>query len=191
VPRTFAVDAGLEIRLLEDGHAADLFRITNLNRQYLRQWLPWVDKTTSVEHVRGYIARVLEAFHHNELFSGGIWYQGRLHGGIGWHKVDWENRKTALGYWLDASLQGRGIVTRCCQRLIDYLVDEVKLHRLEIHCATGNTKSCAIPQRLGFRREGVLREAEWVNDRFVDLVAWSMLAREWRERRLHHLPPKG
>ena len=53
------------------------------------------------------------------------------------------------------------------------------MHRVEIRCATGNTRSCAIPQRLGFTRECVLREAEWVNDRFLDLVVWSLLEQDY------------
>jgi ribosomal-protein-serine acetyltransferase len=63
------------------------------------------------------------------------------------------------------------------------LFDEVELHRVTIQCGTGNHRSCAIPERLGFSREGVLREAEWVNDRWVDLVVWGMLASDWRSRR--------
>jgi ribosomal-protein-serine acetyltransferase len=64
--------------------------------------------------------------------------------------------------------------------MLDYLFDELGLHRVEIRCGTGNTRSCAIPERLGFTREGVLRQGEWVNDRWVDLVVWGMLEVEWR-----------
>ena len=60
-----------------------------------------------------------------------------------------------------------------------YLFDDLALHRVTIQCGTGNQRSCAIPQRLGFTREGVMREAEWVNDRWVDLVVWGMLSPDW------------
>jgi ribosomal-protein-serine acetyltransferase len=46
-----------------------------------------------------------------------------------------------------------------------------------------NTKSCAIPERLGFMREGLIREGEWVNDRWLDLLTWGMLEHDWRARR--------
>ncbi|MGD0868414.1 MAG: GNAT family protein [Bryobacteraceae bacterium] len=59
---------------------------------------------------------------------------------------------------------------------------EIGLHRGEIRRATGNTRSCAIPQRLAFTPEGVLREAEWVNPRWLDLAVWSMLEQDWRRR---------
>ena len=65
--------------------------------------------------------------------------------------------------------------------MLDYLFNELRLERMEIRCATGNTRSCAIPERLGFTREGVLRHGEWVNDRWVDLVVWGMLQEDWRD----------
>jgi ribosomal-protein-serine acetyltransferase len=53
--------------------------------------------------------------------------------------------------------------------------------RLEIRCATHNHTTRAIPERLGFRQEGIARRAEWLYDHFVDLVVYSMLAVEWTQ----------
>ena len=61
--------------------------------------------------------------------------------------------------------------------------EELGLHRVEIRCGTGNLRSCAIPRRLGFTSEGVAREAEWVNDSWVDLFVWWMLEADWRRPR--------
>src|SRR3712207_9583243 len=57
---------------------------------------------------------------------------------------------------------------------------ELGLNRVGIACAVENEKSCAIPERLGFRNEGVQRQAEWLYDRFVDHVGYAVLASEWR-----------
>jgi RimJ/RimL family protein N-acetyltransferase len=51
---------------------------------------------------------------------------------------------------------------------------------LTIRAALENVRSRAIPQRLGFREEGVLREAERVGDGYLDIVVYSMLGTEWR-----------
>jgi ribosomal-protein-serine acetyltransferase len=59
---------------------------------------------------------------------------------------------------------------------------ELGLNRVVISCATENEKSCAIPERLGFRREGIERQAEWLYYRFVDHVTYSALASEWPRR---------
>ena len=71
-------------------------------------------------------------------------------------------------------------MTNACRTLVTYAFHEWGLNKVEIHCAVGNIRSRAIPTRLGFTQEGSLREAEWVNDHFVDLVIYGMLAREWQ-----------
>ena len=108
---------------------------------------------------------------------------GVLCGTVGCHPIDWSSRNCSLGYWIDAAHEGRGVITRCCGVMLDHVFDELGLHRAEIRCGTGNQRSCAVPQRLGFTREGVAREAEWVNDRWVDLVVWAILEEEWRRKR--------
>jgi ribosomal-protein-serine acetyltransferase len=71
------------------------------------------------------------------------------------------------------------MLTKACKKLVTYAFIEYRLNRVEIHCAIGNTHSRAIPERLGFTQEGVLREAAWLYDHFVDHVVYGMLAREW------------
>jgi ribosomal-protein-serine acetyltransferase len=52
---------------------------------------------------------------------------------------------------------------------------------VEVRAAPGNRRSRAIPERLGFRQEGILRDAEWLYDHYVDLVVYAMLADDWPE----------
>ena len=59
------------------------------------------------------------------------------------------------------------------------LCGAIGLHRLEIRCAVENHRSSAVPRRLGFLEEGILREAEWLYDHWVDLRVFSMLAQDW------------
>lgn len=173
----------IEIRQFEPRDAEAVFAAADRNRAYLRQWLPWVDQTKSPHQVRDFILRSLAQYQANLGPNAGIWMEGQFAGSIGCHPIDWVNKACSIGYWIDAGRQGQGIVTRCCECLLEYLFGEMGLHRVVIQCGTGNARSCAIPQRLGFTREGVLREAEWVNDRWVDLVVWSMLESEWQRRK--------
>src|SRR5262249_58667401 len=126
-----------------------------------------------------FFERVRQQFVEGRGPNAGIWIDGQLSGSIGCHAIEWANRNCSIGYWLDAALQGRGLITRCCAAFLDYLFVDVRLHRVTIQCGTGNHKSCSIPRRLGFEQEGVLRQAEWVNDRWVDLGVWGMLAADW------------
>ncbi len=73
------------------------------------------------------------------------------------------------------------MVTKSCRVLIDYAFNELKLNRVEMRCGVENKKSRNIPEKLGFREEGVVRQAGWLHDHFVDYVIYGMLASEWRD----------
>jgi ribosomal-protein-serine acetyltransferase len=71
-------------------------------------------------------------------------------------------------------------VTEAVRALFDHAVRALKLNRIEIRAGVDNTRSRAIPARLGFKQEGILRQAERVGDRFVDHLVYAMLAEDWR-----------
>ena len=177
------VAPGIVLKLFEPQDAETIFAAADRDRAYLRQWLPWVDRTLAPADVRHFIVKTVRPqWEDGRGPQCGIWIDGVFSGGMGCHPIDWLNRSCSVGYWVAATAQGRGIVTRCCSAMIDYLFDDLHLHRVVIQCGTGNHRSCAVPQRLGFTREGIARGAEWVNDRWVDLITWSMLDDEWRAR---------
>ena len=91
------------------------------------------------------------------------------------HRIDERNRATSIGYWLDASHQGQGLMSMAVQAVLDYSFDTLKLHRVELRAAIENQPSRAIPERLGFQQEGIARDAEWLYDHFVDLVVYAKL----------------
>ena len=175
------ISPGIEVRSLSEADAPLLFYIVDRNREHLRTWLPWVDRTHSPDDVRAFIAGVTARMDAGDELHAAIWIDGDIAGAIGHHLIDHPNRSSSLGYWIAEEQQGKGVITRCCHTLLDYLFDERGMHRVEIRCGTGNARSGAVPQRLGFRRDGVLRQAQWVNDRWIDLVVWSMLDTEWRK----------
>ena len=173
---TFAISENLSLTTLEFGHAEDLFRLTDVNRAYLRRWLPWLDGIRIVEDTRAFIRATLAQTRENNGFQTVIVSHGRVAGVVGHHHVDWRNRATALGYWVGEEFQGQGLVTAACRRLVVHSFDVLGLHRLEIRCAVENRRSRAIPERLGFRLEGRLRDAEWLYDQWVDHVVYARLA---------------
>ena len=174
------IQDGICLRLLEVRHAPEIFAVVDREREYLREWLPWVDLTTEVEYTENFIRNSLEQFARGEGMAAGIWAGDEFAGGIGTHKIDWLNRKVELGYWIASGFQGRGIVTAASRALLHYAFDELQLNRVEIHCATGNQKSCAIPKRLNFQFEGVRREGQLVNGSYLDINVFAMLRRDWR-----------
>jgi len=174
------IDDDTDLRIYEERHAQEVAELVNQNRAYLRQWLPWVDNSRTVEDSRAFIRNSLQQFAQNEGFQAGIWHKNKLAGAIGYHQLGWIDRKVEIGYWLSESLQGKGVMTKACRTLITYAFTELGLNKVEIHCATENLRSCAIPKRLGFTQEGILRDAQWLYDHYVDVVIYGLLAREWQ-----------
>ena len=177
----YIIDQETELRLLEEEHTEALFVLTDQNREYLRQWLSWVDNIESVEDSRRYIRSAVKQFTDENGFQAGIWFRGTLAGIIGYQNLDWVNRSTSVGYWVGAAFQGNGLATNACGALVDWAFREWRLNRVEIRCAAENYRSRAIPERLGFTEEGRARQAEWLYDGFVDLVIYGVVAEEWRK----------
>ena len=105
---------------------------------------------------------------------------GRIAGCAGFAVIDPYARMGIIGYWLAREHQGRGLVTRAVSALIDHGFNELGLHRVQISAATDNVRSRAVPERLGFTQEGVLREAELVGDEYQDLAVYGLLATDQR-----------
>jgi len=170
--------ADLDLRLLEERHAPAVFALVDQDREYLSEWLAWVDATKSEEDTLAFIRSALEQFAANTGITAGIWFKDRFAGVIGTHRIDWVNRKVEIGYWLGSAFQRQGIVTEACRALVRHLLGELELNRVEIRCATGNARSCAIPARLGLTHEATLRQAQLLDGKYHDLQVWSMLRKE-------------
>jgi ribosomal-protein-serine acetyltransferase len=167
-----------DLRPLEEADADELYRLIDANRAHLAPWLPWAAGQTwdaTLELIR--MARRQAAA--NDGFQAALVSGGGIVGMAGFHGVNWPHGSTTIGYWLDEGHQGRGLMTRAVRTLVDHAFGESGLHRVEIQAAIGNARSRAIPERLGFREEGVRREAERIGDRYNDLAVYAILAPEW------------
>lgn len=174
------ISANLELRLLHLPDADELFRLTDQNREHLRRWLPWLDETQTVSDTRSFIRSTMRQFVQTRAFVAGIRWQGRLAGVIGHNRIDWASGTAFPGYWLGREFEGKGIMTASCRALLDHDFAELALNKVVITCATENVRSRAIPERLGFRLEGVKPEGEWLYDHFVDHAVYVITRSEFR-----------
>ena len=174
----FALSDARELRVLEDSDAAELYAVIEANRAHLSQWLPWAPGQT-LDATRAFIAHTRKQLSGNDGFQCGILDSGRIIGVVGFHRVDWANRGTSLGYWLASREQGRGTMTLAVRALIDWAFDGWALNRVEIRAAVDNRPSRDVLRRLGLREEGVLRGVERIGGRYLDHVVYAVLASEW------------
>ena len=172
---TFSLDADVCLRLLEDDDASELYELIVANRDLLARWMPWAAEQTP-EETAAFIHSSRQQWAENNGFQAGIIERGAIAGVIGFSRLDWANRSASLGYWLAEASHGRGIVTNATHALIDHAFSAWQLNRLEIRAGTENVSSQRIPERLGFTKEGIMREAERIGDRYIDHVLYSTLA---------------
>ncbi|WP_066392517.1 GNAT family N-acetyltransferase [Cytobacillus eiseniae] len=177
---TLKVDQEIELQLFQLHHSEELYQLVDVNRNHLSQWLPWVDSMSSPIQYHSIIPSWLKQFADNNGFNTGIRYNGVLVGSIGFHQMDWNNRQTSIGYYLAEGYEGKGIMTRSVQALINYAFLDLNLNRIEIRCGIENKKSRAIPERLGFTQEGIIREGEFLYNHYHDLAVYSILAKDWK-----------
>jgi ribosomal-protein-serine acetyltransferase len=178
-----AMRDGVELRLLEERHAAALYAHVEANRDHLGVWLEELAGMQSVDDARVFIRGGLDAFAKGSGLTLGIWVDGHLAGGIGLGNLQADSRAGMIGYWLGADYTGRGLVTDAVRVLLDYAFGELELHRVDITCPATNLRSRRIPERLGFREEGTRRQAVWVHGQPLDEVLYGMLAHEWTTAR--------
>jgi ribosomal-protein-serine acetyltransferase len=169
----------LRLRLLREDEAPALFALTDRNRAWLRTWLPWLDTNTAVAHSLSFIQSIRHNHAVSGCFSAGLFFKGQLIGMAGPHAIDRPNRACQIGYWIDQAHSGRGLMTSAVSALVAHAFTGMALNRVEIRAAPGNHASQALCERLGFIREGVTRDAEWLYDHYVDLTVNSLLLREW------------
>jgi ribosomal-protein-serine acetyltransferase len=173
------VDTDITLRELYEKDAETLFQVADTNRAYLRAWLPWLDQNKSVESTLTFIQHNKQLSKSDSAVVFGIWYRHELAGVISFNVIDTTNHFAIIGYWLAEKFQGNGITTKACAKLVEDALITRKLNRVEIHCAVENQKSRAIPERLGFTFEGILRQKEFIYDHYKDLRVYSLLAQDY------------
>lgn len=169
------IDDNLRIALINESHAKAIFEMVDQNRNHLREWLPFVDRMETIDFAKNFIKGTMQRNKDGNEYAFVIIDNEKVVGRIGVYKIDHQNKIGEIGYWLVENGQGKGIVTRACQTLIDFCFSELELNRIEIKCGTENHKSKTIPEKLHFTQEGVIRQGELINDKFIDLNLYSFI----------------
>jgi ribosomal-protein-serine acetyltransferase len=178
-PATLRVDDALSLHPREPSDAPEMFALIDRHRGDLREWLTWIDATTSLADVRRYAEFAHTQFESHGAFDYALRADGEIIGAIGLNCLDWVNRSAEIGYWLSPEGRGHGSMTRACAALASAAFVTLDLHRLEIRCVVENTRSRSVAERLCFAFEGVLREAFWLHGNFRDLALYAATSTTW------------
>jgi RimJ/RimL family protein N-acetyltransferase len=143
------------------------------------RWIPWVPTPYTDEDARKYVRECLEAGDERRPFAVADPETDELLGAIDMRVSPIRNGH--IGYWVVAAARGRGVCTSALRALSKWALDELELGRLELVTDPDNVASQRVAEKVGFRREGVLRSHLPHRDgRRRDSVMFSLLPGELR-----------
>lgn len=177
---SFQIEENLKLVLPMESDAETIYRVVRENLEELKRWMPWASDDYSIDTARAFVKTNLIELAKDGVFAAAVVFDEKIVGTIGFHNLNKENKSVQLGYWLDKNAQGKGLITKCCVALISFAFQNLRLNRIQINCNVENTKSRAVPERLGFKLEGVHRQVERLNDEFRDWAIYALLAADWK-----------
>lgn len=158
-----------------DGPA--IWRAVESSRPELAIWLPWVPYNTSVASSQRYAESCAEDWDMGRALRLGIRtnQDARLLGVVSLDACVHLHRNCDMGYWLETSAVGQGLMTEAAMLCLNFAFEVLGLRRVRCAVAEDNFRSLAVVNRLGFQFEGVARQAEFVGGRWVNHSVFSRL----------------
>jgi ribosomal-protein-alanine N-acetyltransferase len=169
----------LRLRPFGDDDADDLFALHS-NAVVLRYWdgPPWTERVRA--------GRFLAACRQMEVDGTGARLavdrasDGRFLGWCGLHRWNPDHRSASLGYCFGESAWGHGYATEAARALLRWAFGSLDLNRVQAEADTRNGASARVLEKLGFVREGTLREDCVVDGEVSDSWVYGLIRREWQ-----------
>ncbi len=172
------VTSNLHLRALTRADVPALFSIFG-NPEVTRYWshpaLPTEDDAAKL------LDHIMSGFKTRSLFQWGLARRDDnvVIGTCTLAGLDHGHRRAELGFALARVQWGQGLMAEMLPILVDFAFGPLSLHRLEADVDPRNTASLRTLERLGFRKEGYLRERYHVGGETQDSVLLGLLASEW------------
>lgn len=174
---TELVTKRLRLRALRRSDAMGLHEAIEETLSDLVPWLPWARPGHTRTETRRYLRAARLAWSRRTAFEFALEEQasGRVIGVTSLHRIDWARRCAGIGYWVRRSRARQGFATEAVEAVLGHAFVTLSIHRLEALVALDNAASQRVVEKLGFTREGVAREVELIEGRFLDHFQYSLL----------------
>lgn len=152
----------------------------------LNQWLPWARLDYTPSDTTAFIRESIQAWKDERAWDYSIREKSdpRRHlGNISLWTVSKLGKIAEVGYWVRSDEVNRGLCTGAVELLLEEAFNSMGYHKVVLRIAVGNDSSDRVASKLGFTREGVLREELLIRGNWVDHSLWSLLDREYRAAR--------
>lgn len=172
----------LRLRAITAEDVDDFFAVYS-NVEVMRYWStpPLPDKEAASKVIR----EIQEGFKNRQMLKWGLALRedDKLIGSVTLFHPDFTHRRVEVGYALGREYWQKGYMQETLNAVFNYAFDELNFHRLEADVDPRNTASIRILERLGFQREGYLRERWQVNGEIQDAIFFGLLKPDWHVRR--------
>ncbi|THE10493.1 N-acetyltransferase [Bacillus timonensis] len=160
-PEEFTTER-LVIRMPKPGDGKVVHDAIKASINELKPWMPFAQKEQSERDVELNIRESHISFLKREDLRLLVFLKetGEFIASSGLHRIDWAVPKFEIGYWIDSRFSGKGYMTEAVKGIADFAFNELKANRVEIRCDEKNRKSRAIPERLGFTLEAILKNED-------------------------------
>lgn len=157
---TELVGERITLRPLRPSDGVALLEAVDESRADIDVWMDWPPMMRTHDDAVDYCIRMAAEWLRRDSLNVGVFETatGRYLGGTGFHSISWRLRVFEIGYWLRTSAAGHGYMTEAVRLLLGLAFDRLDARRVAILCDTLNTRSLAIPERIGFVHEGTHRK---------------------------------
>ncbi|MCP3032025.1 GNAT family N-acetyltransferase [Halobacillus sp. A1] len=158
VPEEFETER-LFIRIPRPGDGKAVYQAMCASMKELVPWMPFAQKEQTEEETEINIREAhIRFLQRDDLrMLAFLKETGELVCSTGLHRMDWDVPKFEIGYWTDTRFCGNGYTTEVVEGLANFAFNKLNAKRVEVRCDAKNIRSLAIPERLGFKLEGTLR----------------------------------
>ncbi len=130
----------------------------------------------------------IASLHHLAPGTPGTWFQfavslassGTLIGDVALRTSEADGCQAELGFTFAAAHQGQGYATEAVRAVVQYAFEKLAMHRVFSRTDARNLRAQRLLERLGFRREGELRESTWFKGAWATDLLYAQLESEWR-----------
>lgn len=178
-PTLLSTNSGIAVIPVMVEHAATLAALIRQDSEHLHAFLPMVATLSTFDAARGHLERAAVRAADGEIFEWHLFMGDALCGSVRVKDIDHDDRKASIGYFVGTQFTGKGIVTSALRVVLAWCFETLGLNRIELRCATSNAPSIRVAERLGFVREGLLRQDECLHGVFVDYYVYSLLKSEF------------
>ncbi len=177
--------ARLLLHPLDATDSRDLWNGIESSRSHLEPWLPWVPFNFDLESSGRYAEASAAEWDASRACRFSIRDRKNLRflGVIGIESFAHLHESVELGYWLRNDALGSGLMTEAGSAVLAWAFDRVNAHRVRVAAATDNHASLGVIRRLGFRFEGIARQAERCQGRWLDHAVFALLMADARALR--------